>query len=165
MTAAALLRPVGMVGFRQVISGIIRVVDGHLSIRNRIYGRVFDLAWVKVNMPGAELRRLRAAFFRGMRVANVIGFLLVFILIWWIGTSSSSKLYEISANARRGTNEYMDRLRLALNIQEAVTEVVAEARVSLSRQIMRVPNPPSAARLKAAKKRFLDQIEEGKKQW
>ncbi|HKQ74974.1 MAG TPA: ATP-binding protein [Blastocatellia bacterium] len=94
-----------------------------------------------------------------------IGFTVLVVLIWWIGSSSSSKLYEISANARKGTNEYTDRLRLALNIQEAVTEVVAEARVSRTRQIIRVPVPPFGARLRAAKSRFQDQIKEGKKQW
>src|SRR5262249_10554875 len=94
-----------------------------------------------------------------------IGFALLGVLIWWIGMRSSAKLNEISVNARKGTNEYMDRLRLALNIQEAATEVVAESRVYRARQGMRVPIPPFAAKLKSAKKRFYDQIEEGKKQW
>src|SRR5215470_10282547 len=94
-----------------------------------------------------------------------IGFTLLVVLIWWIGTKSSSKLYEISANARKGTNEYADRLKLALNIQEATTEVVAEARVFRARKVMRVPVPPFGARLKPAKTRFLDQLEEGKQQW
>src|SRR5262245_17970657 len=147
------------------LSSITRVVNGSLSIRNRIYSQVFDLSWVEKNMPGAELRRQRAAYLSGLRAANLIGFLLVFIMIWWIGTSSSSKLYEISANARKGTNEYMDRLRLALNIQESAAEVVAEARVSRLRQLMRVPVPSLGARLKTTKKRFQDQIEEGKEQW
>src|SRR5215468_4737031 len=88
-----------------------------------------------------------------------IGFALLVVLIWWIGMRSSAKLYEISANARKGTNEYMDRLRLALSIQEAATEVVAEARVSRTRKVMRVPVPPFGAKLKAAKSRFHDQIE------
>ncbi|MCI0390948.1 MAG: ATP-binding protein [Acidobacteria bacterium] len=94
-----------------------------------------------------------------------IGFTVLVVLIWWIGSSSSKKLNEISANARKGTNEYMDRLRLALNIQEAVTEIVAETRLSRARQKMRVPVPPFGVRLKAAKNRFLDQIADGKKQW
>src|SRR5262245_29695517 len=102
---------------------------------------------------------------RPIYVVVAIGFTLLVVLIWWIGTRSSSKLYEISANARKGTNEYMDRLRLAINIQEAATEVVAEARVSRTRKVMRVPVPPFGARLKAAKNRFHDQIEEGKKRW
>ena len=86
---------------------------------------------------------------RPIYVVVAIGFTVLLVLIWWIGSSSSSKLYEISANARKGTNEYMDRLRLALNIQEAVTEIVAETRVSRARQIIRVPVPPFGAKLKA----------------
>jgi two-component system, NtrC family, nitrogen regulation sensor histidine kinase GlnL len=102
---------------------------------------------------------------RPIYIVVAVGFTVLVVLIWWIGSRSSSKLYEISANARKGTNEYMDRLRLALNIQEAVTEVVAEARVSRARQMMRVPVPPFGARLRAAKSRFQDQLKEGKKQW
>ncbi len=97
--------------------------------------------------------------------ASLICFTLLLSMISWIGMSSSSKLSEISANARKGTNEYMDRLRLALNIQEAAAEVVAEARVFRARQKLRFPGPPFAARLKVAKTRFRDQIVEGRKQW
>ena len=54
------------------LSGIVRVVDGHLQLRNRIYSRVFDLKWVRDNLPEAEARRQRAAFYRGARrVASV----------------------------------------------------------------------------------------------
>jgi len=94
-----------------------------------------------------------------------IGFTLLVVLIWWIGMRSSAKLSEISVNAKKGTNEYMDRLGLALSIQEAATEVVAESRLYRARQGMRVPVPPFATRLRSAKRRFLDQIEEGKKKW
>jgi WD40 repeat protein len=37
-----------------------------LRVRNRIYARVFDGAWVAANMPNAELRRQRAAFRNGL---------------------------------------------------------------------------------------------------
>src|SRR5215813_2740675 len=94
-----------------------------------------------------------------------IGFTLLVVLIWWIGMRSSAKLSEISVNAKKGTNEYMDRLGLALSIQEAATEVVAESRLYRARQGMRVPVPPFATRLRTAKRRFQDQIEEGKKKW
>jgi WD40 repeat protein len=42
------------------LSGIVRSDGGSLKVRNRIYGRVFDGAWMTGNMPGAEVRRLRA---------------------------------------------------------------------------------------------------------
>jgi WD40 repeat protein len=42
------------------LSGIVREQDGYLQVRNRIYARVFDRAWIETHMPDAELRRLRA---------------------------------------------------------------------------------------------------------
>lgn len=53
------------------LSGIVRVVDGHLHIRNEIYRRVFDLRWAEEKLPGGEMRRQRAAFYRGVRRAAV----------------------------------------------------------------------------------------------
>ena len=49
------------------LSGIVRVVNGNLQQRNRIYSRVFDLKWVRANLPEAEDKRQRAAFWRGVR--------------------------------------------------------------------------------------------------
>jgi WD40 repeat protein len=56
------------------LSGMIRVVDGALRVRNRIYQRVFDAPWVRDHMPDAELRRQRAAYRRGLlRAATLAG--------------------------------------------------------------------------------------------
>jgi hypothetical protein len=51
-----------------LLSGIIKVRDGKLKVRNRIYARVFNREWVIENMPDAELRRQRAAYRRGLLV-------------------------------------------------------------------------------------------------
>jgi WD40 repeat protein len=60
------------------LSGIVRVVEGYLWVRNRIYFRVFDRDWVQANMPDAEVRRQRAAFRRGViRTAAVATVLVV----------------------------------------------------------------------------------------
>jgi outer membrane lipoprotein-sorting protein len=48
------------------LSGITRVTNGHLEIRNHIYRQVFDRAWIAANLPGAELRRQRRAYRRGL---------------------------------------------------------------------------------------------------
>src|SRR5262249_50819590 len=54
------------------LAGIVRSVEGRLAVRNRIYQRVFDPAWIHQNMPDAELRRQRAAYRRGLlRAAGV----------------------------------------------------------------------------------------------
>lgn len=54
------------------LSGIIRVEQGRLRVRNRIYGQVFDERWVRSCLPGAELRRQRAAYIRGLKLASGI---------------------------------------------------------------------------------------------
>jgi len=58
------------------LSGVTRSVDGVLRVRNRIYKKVFNGEWIKANLPGAEVRRQRAAFRRGVirttAVATVI---------------------------------------------------------------------------------------------
>jgi WD40 repeat protein len=54
------------------LSGITRSRSGHLRVRNRIYRRVFDLDWVRANMPNAELRRQRAAYRKGQLRAAVV---------------------------------------------------------------------------------------------
>lgn len=60
------------------LSGITRAEKGTLKLRNRIYERVFDRDWILSNMPGAELRRQRVAFKRGIwRGSAVVVSLLV----------------------------------------------------------------------------------------
>lgn len=63
------------------LSGITRTEGGRLKIRNRIYERVFDVAWVKAHMPDAEMRRQRAAFWRGVWRTATIG-ALILALSW-----------------------------------------------------------------------------------
>jgi hypothetical protein len=43
------------------LSGVVRVEEGFLRVRNRIYERVFDVEWVDANMPDAELERQKEA--------------------------------------------------------------------------------------------------------
>ena len=59
------------------LSGIVKSARGRLVVRNRIYSRVFDRAWVHANMPGAEVRRQREAFNRGVLRTACIAALVV----------------------------------------------------------------------------------------
>ncbi|HET6247409.1 MAG TPA: AAA-like domain-containing protein [Tepidisphaeraceae bacterium] len=54
------------------LSGITRSVDGFLSVRNRIYERVFDKKWIKSSLPGQESQRQRSAYIRGLLRAGGI---------------------------------------------------------------------------------------------
>ncbi|MBM3824083.1 MAG: hypothetical protein FJ404_14555 [Verrucomicrobia bacterium] len=62
------------------LAGLVRVEDEYLRVRNRIYRRVFSRSWVHANMPDAELRRQRTAFWRGVFRAAAATFVLLFIL-------------------------------------------------------------------------------------
>jgi tetratricopeptide (TPR) repeat protein len=54
------------------LSGIVRVREGFLFVRNRIYFRVFDREWVRSNLPLDEIARQKAAYRRGViRVARI----------------------------------------------------------------------------------------------
>jgi len=59
------------------LSGIARPVGSLLQVRNRIYERVFDRRWVREHMPGAELRRQRAAYFLGLLRAVAVSLILL----------------------------------------------------------------------------------------
>src|SRR5262249_26202258 len=62
------------------LSGIVRVEDRKLKVRNRIYERVFDRHWVRENMPGAEIRRQRRAFIKGALRTGVVAAVVVAII-------------------------------------------------------------------------------------
>ena len=62
------------------LSGIVRAERGLLRVRNPIYQKAFDRAWIRFNMPGAELRRQRLAFLRGLAAATLVGLVIVGVM-------------------------------------------------------------------------------------
>ena len=54
------------------LSGVVSTSKGKLRVRNRIYWRVFDKKWVLQNLPDAERRRARRAFWKGLTVAGSV---------------------------------------------------------------------------------------------
>jgi hypothetical protein len=60
------------------LSGVTRVAGtgrsgaGRLAVRNRIYERVFDRAWVTRHLPDEEARRQKAAYRRGLWRATAV---------------------------------------------------------------------------------------------
>lgn len=69
------------------LSGVTRVVDSYLYIRNRIYYRVFDHQWAMANMPDAEVRRQRAAYRRGLLRAAAVAAVVFALLFFSIGAA------------------------------------------------------------------------------
>ena len=62
------------------LSGMMRTEGNHLKIRNRIYERVFDKAWIRENMPGQELRRKTRAYWLGAARTAAIGGVVIAIV-------------------------------------------------------------------------------------
>jgi tetratricopeptide (TPR) repeat protein len=112
------------------LSGIVRVVDGHLVSRNRIYSKVFDLDWIKKNLPDAESRRQKAAFYRGVRrVVGVAAVVLVvmgtLVLYAWRSAQAekaASERAKIAAESKRKADEEL--LREAERTKKALDRLV-----------------------------------------
>lgn len=85
------------------LSGITRLENGKLRIRNRIYARVFDRPWVQAMRPGGERRRLRAAYRRGVLRASAAAAVVVFALgtLAWIALRERNRAVEQEAVYRR----------------------------------------------------------------
>ena len=62
------------------LSGVVKTEGGTLRVRNRIYERVFDRAWISRSLPGAEVRRQKAAFRRGQRRASLVAAALIAVI-------------------------------------------------------------------------------------
>jgi len=89
------------------LSGIVLVVDGYLSVRNRIYFQVFNTAWIRANMPDAELRRQRAAFRQGvLRTAGIAAIILVMMGLLLLYAARQARTAREAS-----TRAYLDRAR------------------------------------------------------
>lgn len=62
------------------LTGAEKVSEQILAVRNRVYERVFDKHWIRAHMPGAEARRQRAAFRRGLLMAAGIAVVVLTII-------------------------------------------------------------------------------------
>lgn len=54
------------------LSGIIKEVDGHLIVRNKIYATAFDKEWVENNAPQNESRIVRKAAIRSAALTSIV---------------------------------------------------------------------------------------------
>jgi len=61
------------------LSGLTKVFENFLWVRNRIYFRAFDKEWIKANMPDAEKRRQKAAYRRGMIIPSILALIVTLV--------------------------------------------------------------------------------------
>jgi WD40 repeat protein len=100
------------------LSGVARpneAAGGSLSVRNRIYERVFDQAWILEHMPGDELRRQRAAYRRGVR-RTLAAAAVVVAVIGALAFAAIRQRDRAGAEARRADDNFQ---RASLSAQEA----------------------------------------------
>ncbi|BDI31537.1 hypothetical protein CCAX7_35880 [Capsulimonas corticalis] len=62
------------------LSGVARTQEGQLRVGNRIYEHVFSREWIVEHMPGAELRRQREAYRRGLLRAGAVAAAVVLLV-------------------------------------------------------------------------------------
>ena len=118
------------------LSGALRVEDGALKVRNRIYSHVFDSDWVISHMPHAELRRQRLAYRRGLLRAALVSAGVVIIMAMLAGAAAlnaknANNLRKDATEARQ-TSEQQERhaireTALAVAAQKAANENAARA--------------------------------------
>src|SRR5262245_14942127 len=108
------------------LSGITRVEDGRLQVRNRIYERVFDREWARANMPDAELRRQREAYRRGLLRATGVASLIILRI-------SGLSIYALSQRNR--ADQYArEQERTLTRLQSALDEAKRQEGVAIEQR-------------------------------
>lgn len=103
------------------LSGVARVdPDGYLRLRNRIYGNVFDDAWVASSLPDAERERARRAarraFLQTVSVATVV---LAVVASLAVQAVRQSKIAQEQTRVAQRQTENVNRLLYAANLNLA----------------------------------------------
>ncbi len=114
------------------LSGILRAVDGHLQPRNRIYSQVFDLKWVRDNLPDAEVRRQRTAFYRGARrVAGVamvvLAIMSVLVFLIYRGAESEKVARKKAEDAIQDAKDASARAQRSAEEMKAAAQQALES--------------------------------------
>ena len=109
------------------LSGLVTSTDGVLRVRNRVYAKLFDAAWVRDNLPDAELRRQKAAVSKARWQVGSIS-AVVFLII---GGLLSWGLWALN-NAKRADANAAKALASAEVESKAKTEAQAQSKMALA---------------------------------
>lgn len=100
------------------LSGLVGSENGFLRERNRVYARAFDEPWIDAMLPGAEVRRQRQAFRRGMIRAASISFFILTIIVALAWKLRSTELARLRLNLQ--TQSTTVRLTVANGVSHLV---------------------------------------------
>lgn len=109
-----------------LLSGIARAADGCLVVRNRIYRRVFDQAWVRANLPDAEVRRQQSAYRRGLLRATSIA-AVIFLIISTLAIIAVVQYREADAQRKKAEAQEQSNRRLLYNAQMILAQQAWES--------------------------------------
>jgi hypothetical protein len=113
------------------LSGVVREEGGRLVVRNRIYRAMFDRTWVRAQLPGAELRRQRAAYYRGLMRAAVVGSVGVFALGALAFTAvSNARIDRLTARAAQRSAALAQQQKLLAQQRSELASTPADWRRS-----------------------------------
>jgi len=104
------LRKLGAMLRGKPMTAAEKVSEQVLVVRNRVYARVFDKHWIRTHMPGAEARRQRAAFRRGLLLAAGLA-VAVFAVIAVIGNLLLNDLEDHQTEAVRNYCSNMEQVQ------------------------------------------------------
>lgn len=130
------------------LAGIVRSANGRLVVRNRIYGRVFDRAWIEQSVPDAELRRQRAAYRKGLVRATTL-FAVILALMGTLALTairSASLARHLAEDRRRALMEAKSERDRAANMLYASQMNLAhlayrDGKIVRTRQMLEQYNP------------------------
>ena len=130
------------------LSGIVRIKDGHLRLRNRIYTRAFDQGWIDTHMPDAELRRQREAYLRGFVRATVLILLVgagVVFMVYRSKVTATRRLadsYAATGNRLAGDGDLISALpwyTRALEMNQGAGELARRYRILIALTLRQCP--------------------------
>jgi hypothetical protein len=105
------------------LSGIVHTDHTCLSVRNPIYARAFDAAWVAANLPEAEIRRQKVAYRRGIMLLAILSLIPMFLV----------QFYTVVEDRRQGVNNArVEALRLVRMAAQNHDQSIESARQLLT---------------------------------
>ncbi|MCX6381658.1 MAG: AAA-like domain-containing protein, partial [Armatimonadetes bacterium] len=148
------------------LSGIVRVESGFLKVRNRIFERVFDRAWVRENMPNAELRRQQAAYRLGvLRTATAASIVVVIITglafanFFNVRRALKAEVIALEqSKLARNQAEYATRLVYAFNINLAAERYKTSGLTSVEETLEQATPEPDKPDLRGFEWYYLNRL-------